>query len=64
MTFITLETMEDFTFITMLLKCMAEQDEQITAQEKAIAELNQEMSDLLSPYKDDIEKLQAQEPGD
>lgn len=43
---------------------MVEQDEQITAQEKAIAALNQEMNDLLSSYKDDIEKLQAQEPGD
>lgn len=56
--------MEDYTFITMLLKYMAEQDEQITAQEKAIAKLNQEMDDILSSYRDDIEELQASEPGD
>ncbi len=54
--------MEDYTFITMLLKCIAEQDEQISAQEQTIAELHQEMEEMLNTYGAD--ELRASEAGD
>ncbi len=54
--------MEDYTFISMLLKCIAEQDEQISAQEQTIAELHQEMEEMLNTYG--TAELRASEAGD
>jgi len=56
--------MDNLNLITALFRCVAEQEEQLSIQEKAIDDLNREISDIMAIYKDEIEEIQARDSGD
>lgn len=57
--------MEDYEVTLMMLKCMVDQEKQLTQQEEAIKNLTSEMEGIMAAFSDDIAALEASpEAGD